>query len=75
MPVSHPDLLLVEPEDRQNKIDEIRLIDDALSFRPFEGRKRLLSLNDADTMNIASANANFFKTSSKSLLTTARPYS
>src|SRR5450759_2640112 len=29
---SHPDLLLVSPEDRQIKIDEIRLIDEALSF-------------------------------------------
>ena len=58
---SHPDLLLVAPEDRQIKIDEIRLIDDALSFRPFEGRKKVVIVDDADTMNIASANA-FLKT-------------
>jgi DNA polymerase-3 subunit delta' len=58
---SHPDLLLVSPEDRQIKIDEIRLIDAALSFRPFEGRKKVVIVDDADTMNIASANA-FLKT-------------
>lgn len=58
---SHPDLLLISPEDRQIKIDEIRLIDDALSFRPFEGRKKVVIVDDADTMNISSANA-FLKT-------------
>lgn len=58
---SHPDLLLVSPEDRLIKIDEIRLINDALSFRPFEGRKKIAIVDDADTMNIASANA-FLKT-------------
>jgi len=58
---SHPDLLLISPEDRQIKIDEIRLIDEALSFRPFEGRKKIVIIDDADTMNIAAANA-FLKT-------------
>ena len=58
---SHPDLLLISPEDRQIRIDEIRLIDEALSFRPFEGRKKVVIVDDADTMNIAAANA-FLKT-------------
>lgn len=58
---SHPDLLLISPEDRQIKIDEIRLIDEALSFRPFEGRKKIVIIDDADAMNIAAANA-FLKT-------------
>jgi len=58
---SHPDLLLITPEDRQIKIDEIRLIDEALSFRPFEGRKKIVIIDDADAMNIAAANA-FLKT-------------
>jgi DNA polymerase-3 subunit delta' len=58
---SHPDLLMVSPEDRLIKIDEIRLINDALSFRPFEGRKKIVIVDDADTMNISSANA-FLKT-------------
>ncbi|RPI35923.1 MAG: DNA polymerase III subunit delta' [Nitrospiraceae bacterium] len=58
---SHPDLKMISPEDRQIKIDEIRLIDEALSFRPFEGRKKVVIVDDADTMNIAAANA-FLKT-------------
>jgi DNA polymerase-3 subunit delta' len=58
---SHPDLLLISPEDRQIKIDEIRLIDKALSFRPFEGKKKVVIIDDADAMNIAAANA-FLKT-------------
>lgn len=58
---SHPDLLWISPEDRQIKIDEIRLIDEALSFRPFEGRKKIVIIDDADTMNISAANA-FLKT-------------
>ncbi|PKL51426.1 MAG: DNA polymerase III subunit delta' [Nitrospira bacterium HGW-Nitrospira-1] len=58
---NHPDLLLVSPQDRLIKIDEIRLINDALSFRPFEGRKKVVIVNDADAMNIAAANA-FLKT-------------
>ncbi|MDH4233479.1 MAG: DNA polymerase III subunit, partial [Nitrospirota bacterium] len=58
---SHPDLKLISPEDRLIKIDEIRLIDEALSFRPFEGRKKVVIVDDADTMNIAAANA-FLKT-------------
>jgi len=58
---SHPDLMMIAPEDRQIKIDEIRLIDEALSFRPFEGRKKVVIVDDADTMNIAASNA-FHKT-------------
>ena len=58
---SHPDLKLISPEDRQIKIDEIRLVDEALSFRPFEGRKKVVIVDDADAMNIAAANA-FLKT-------------
>lgn len=58
---SHPDLLIISSEDRQIKIDEIRLVDGALSFRPFEGRKKVVIVDDADTMNIAAANA-FLKT-------------
>jgi DNA polymerase III subunit delta' len=58
---SHPDFILIAPEDRQIKIDEIRLIDNALSFRPFEGRKKVVIVDDAETMNISSANA-FLKT-------------
>lgn len=58
---SHPDVLVVSPEDRQIRIEEIRLINDALSFRPFEGKRKVVIVDDAETMNISAANA-FLKT-------------
>ncbi|MEJ2683587.1 MAG: DNA polymerase III subunit delta' [Candidatus Sulfobium sp.] len=57
----HPDLLVVSPEERQIKIEEIRLVDEALSLKPFEGRKKAVIVDDAETMNISAANA-FLKT-------------
>jgi DNA polymerase-3 subunit delta' len=58
---SHPDVIIVAPEERQIRIDEIRMIDDALSFKPFEGRSKVVIVDDAETMNIPAANA-FLKT-------------
>lgn len=57
----HPDFLLISPEERLIRIDEIRMIDDALSYKPFEGRKKTVIIDDAETMNISAANA-FLKT-------------
>ncbi|MEW6109095.1 MAG: DNA polymerase III subunit delta' [Nitrospirota bacterium] len=58
---THPDFLLISPEERQIRIEEIRMIDDALSFKPYEGRKKVVIVDDADTMNISASNA-FLKT-------------
>lgn len=58
---THPDFLLVVSEERQIRIEEIRNIADALSFKPFEGRKKIVVIDDAETMNISAANA-FLKT-------------
>ncbi len=57
----HPDFLLVSPEERLIRIEEIRMVDDALSYKPFEGRKKTVIVDDAETMNISAANA-FLKT-------------
>ncbi len=57
----HPDFLLISPEERLIRIDEIRMIDDALSYKPFEGKKKTVIVDDAETMNISAANA-FLKT-------------
>ena len=48
-------------EDRQVRIDEIRNIEQALSFKPFEGAKKIVIVDNAETMNISAANA-FLKT-------------
>jgi len=58
---THPDFLLVSPEDRQIRIEEIRAIDDTLSYKPFESRKKVVIIDNAETMNISAANA-FLKT-------------
>lgn len=58
---THPDFFLISPEDRHIKIEDIRVIEDALSFKPFEGRKKVVIIDDAETMNISAANA-FLKT-------------
>ena len=58
---THPDLLVISPEERQIRIEEIRLIDEVLSLKPFEGRKKAVIVDDAESMNISAANA-FLKT-------------
>ena len=57
----HPDFLLVSPEERLIRIEEIRMVDDALSYKPFEGRKKAVIVDNAEAMNISAANA-FLKT-------------
>jgi DNA polymerase-3 subunit delta' len=75
---THPDFLVVSPEERQIRIEEIRTIDDALSFKPFEGRKKVVIVDEAEAMNLPAANA-FLKTleeppeDSIIILVTSRP--
>ena len=57
----HPDFLLISPDSGQIRIEEIRAIDDALSLKAFEGRYKIVIVDDADTMNQYAANA-FLKT-------------
>jgi DNA polymerase-3 subunit delta' len=57
----HPDILLILPENNKIKIDEIRAIDQFLSLKAFEGRKKVIIVDDAETMNQYAANA-FLKT-------------
>jgi len=59
--VSHPDVLLISPRGGQIRIEEIRAIDEMLSFKPFEGRKKIVVVDEADAMNPYAANA-FLKT-------------
>jgi len=54
---SHPDIVVIEPEGIFIKIDRIRDLQNQTQFRPFEGRKKVFILADADRMNDASANA------------------
>lgn len=53
----HPDALFVEPPNRQIKIEQIRDIQDAAVSTPYEGRYRVVLINDAHAMTEEAANA------------------
>src|SRR5229473_2260159 len=47
----HPDVLIIEPGDsRSIKIEAIRDLVDRAGYRPFEGRRRVVIVDDADAM-------------------------
>ena len=54
----HPDVIIIEPGDTGTiKIDEIRDVIDRANYRPFEGRRRAVIVDEADTMVPAAQNA------------------
>src|SRR5262249_21327595 len=75
----HPDVLIVEPGDSGAiKIDQIREIVGRAAFRPFEGKRRVVIVDEADALVAAAQNA-LLKTleepppSSVFILLTSRP--
>jgi DNA polymerase III subunit delta' len=49
---THPDVVLVEPGDNGGiKIEPIREVIAAAGYRPFEGRRRVVVIDEADRMN------------------------
>lgn len=56
---SHPDLYLLEPEEqgKQLKVDQVRALNEFIYSTAQQGGYRVVVLNPADSMNIASANA------------------
>jgi DNA polymerase-3 subunit delta' len=76
---NHPDVVMIRAEGQFIKIKEIRELQEQMKFRPLEGRKRIFIIDDADRMNIVSANA-LLKTleepsaSNILMLITARPH-
>lgn len=46
----HPDVSLIEPEGQTLKIDQVRQMQKDLSYRPYEGRYRVLIIEAADRM-------------------------
>jgi len=58
---THPDIAWINPENDEIKIEAVREVSALLSLRPYEGRRKVLIIDDADMMNINAANA-FLKT-------------
>jgi DNA polymerase-3 subunit delta' len=57
-PSPHPDLAWLRPPGNQHLVDEVReRVIGAVSFRPFEGGRRLFVIEDADAMAEESQNA------------------
>jgi len=54
---NHPDLLFLEPEGQFIRIKAIRDLQAQMQYKPLEGKTRVIIINDADRMNITSANA------------------
>src|SRR5712692_9786047 len=74
-----PDVLLVQPGDSGSiKIEQVREIVDRVAYRPFEGRRRVVIIDEADALVAAAQNA-LLKTleepppSSVLILVTSRP--
>ena len=54
----HPDVLIIEPNDKGNiKIDPVRDAVDRAGYRPFEGRRRVTIINQADGLETSAQNA------------------
>src|SRR3954452_4108665 len=54
----HPDVLFVSPGDSGSiKIDQVRDVVDRAQYRPFEGRRRVVIIDDADVLVSAAQNA------------------
>ncbi|NOZ26234.1 MAG: DNA polymerase III subunit delta' [Nitrospirae bacterium] len=59
--LSHPDFKLVEADGGVIRIEAVREVQEFLSFAPYEGRKKVVVMDDAECMNQAASNA-FLKT-------------
>ena len=54
---NHPDLKIIEPAGQSIRIQEIRELQEQMTFRPFDGGWRIFIIVDADKMNSVAANA------------------
>lgn len=55
--LTHPDIVLIEPEGGSIKIDKIRDLIGVISLKPYEAEFRFIIIKDADLMNVEASNA------------------
>lgn len=53
----HPDVLLIEPDGRQIKVDQVRYLKAEFSKSAVEGSKKIFIIRDADKMTVSAANS------------------
>ena len=54
----HADVLVLEPGDSGAiKLDQVREAIERTAYRPFEGKRRLVAIDDADALNVEAQNA------------------
>jgi len=54
---NHPDMIVIKPSGAFIKIDQVRSLRQHLRFAPLEKGRRVIIINDAQTMNAEAANA------------------
>jgi DNA polymerase-3 subunit delta' len=54
---NHPDVIIIRPSGAFIKIDQARALRKHLRFAPLEGGRRVIIVNDAQTMNAEASNA------------------
>lgn len=57
----HPDVQIIEPDGTQIKIDQIRILQEALVFKPLIGNRKIIIVDEAESLNLEAANC-FLKT-------------
>ena len=54
----HPDVIIIEPGDSGSiKIEQVRDVIDRAGYRPFEGRRRIVIIDEADALVVPAQNA------------------
>ena len=52
----HPDVFFVEPDKNLIKIEQVRDIQKKIIFKPLEGRKKVVIIDEAEKLNLSAAN-------------------
>ena len=55
--LNHPDLQIIRPEGSQLKIDQIREMQQQISYQPLEGPRKIYIIANAEKMNVYTANS------------------